>query len=80
MHVLLIVIGALLLLFGGGCGLFIGGAIVLGDDPLQNFQNTWSSLFVLGIVPLFAGIFLMRLGLRIDREKRRASWPPGDGA
>ncbi len=79
MHVLLIVIGVMFLLFGGGCTLIIGGfsltdPVSIGKDP-----TAMSMLVFMGLLPLGIGWLLLRQGLKIDREKRRAKLPPQDG-
>jgi hypothetical protein len=77
MHVLLIVLGLLLLLFGGGCTL-IGLAVAM-DDPQSMFSDVglWLSIWLpLGLAPLVAGYFLFRQGLKIDRRKRAEAKPP----
>ncbi len=80
MHVLLIVIGLLLAVFGGGCVLIMG-VLVAGD--LRSALNDLPTLFgfggLLGLLPLAVGILLIRAGLRIDREKRKATIAPGGG-
>ena len=73
MHVLLIMFGAILALFGGGCTLILGGDVVFGGNPVSALEDVGVLLLVLGLLPLAAGYFMIRSGLRIDREKRRAS-------
>jgi hypothetical protein len=68
MHVLLIVLGLLLILFGGGCTIVFMG---MGGD--SEFFMLW---LVLGLAPLVGGYFLFRHGLRRDREKRKAAAAP----
>ncbi len=86
MHVILIVIGLLLLVFGGGCTLIflIGGVIdpssMMADVPL--LLTMWVPL---GLIPGGLGWLLFRRGLRIDREKRKStvipeSVPPESGS
>ena len=74
MPVLFIVIGLLLMLFGGGCTLIVGG--VLLSDPSM-IMNDIASIFPLylaiGLAPLVGGFFLFRHGLRQDRDRRRAA-------
>lgn len=72
MHMILIIFGALLALFGGGCTLILGGAMLFGGNPLRDFQDMGVFLFLGGLLPLLAGVFMVRAGLRIDREKRKA--------
>ncbi len=74
MHILLIVAGLLLLVFGGGCTLIMGGfAIMDWRSTLNDFASVASLLGGLGLLPLAAGWFLFRHGVRIDREKRKAA-------
>jgi membrane protein implicated in regulation of membrane protease activity len=79
-HVLLIILGLLLLLFGGGCTLIflIGGLMdlksMLADIPL--LLTLWVPL---GLLPLVLGWYLLRAGLRKEREKRQAKPPPPEG-
>ena len=68
MHVLLMVIGVLLILFGGGCTVLFAG---MGGD--SEFFLLWLAL---GLVPLVGGFFLFRHGLQRDRERRKAAVPP----
>jgi len=85
MHVLAIVLGLLLLLFGGGCTLiFLVAAIMdfrsmIADIPL--LLTLWVPL---GVAPMVGGWFLFRHGLRKDRERRAAAGqapgPDGGGA
>jgi hypothetical protein len=73
MHVLAIVLGFILLLFGGGCTLiFLVGAVTdprsfFGDIPL--LLTLWLPL---GLAPLAGGYFLFRYGRRRDEEVRRS--------
>ena len=72
MHVLLIVIGLLLLLFGGGCTLI--GLVVGLQDPSSMFSDMalLASVWLpFGLVPVVGGYFLFRAGVRIDRRKRQ---------
>jgi hypothetical protein len=73
MAILAIIIGILLILFGGGCTLIMGGLII--SDPSGIGSDVGSVLLMLGILPLAAGILLVRWGVRKDRE-RRAARPP----
>lgn len=73
MHVLLIVVGLILAVFGGGCTLIVGGLVI--SDPQSMSSDPFSVLGLgggLGVLPLVIGILLFRWGLRIDREKRKA--------
>lgn len=80
MHVLAIILGLLLLLFGGGCTLiFLVAAVMdfrsmIADIPL--LLTLWVPL---GIAPLVGGWFLFRYGMGKDRERRAAGAPPGPG-
>jgi TRAP-type C4-dicarboxylate transport system permease small subunit len=82
MHVLLIIFGLLLIVFGGGCTLIVGGVTI--SDPSSATSDLATILplwLVLGLLPLAAGIWLFRAGLRIDREKRQsARIPPPAGS
>ena len=79
MHVLLIVVGLLLLLFGGGCTLIIGGFTIADPGTLTTDPSLLGMLLIMGILPLGLGWWLFRWGLRIDRERRRPQAPPQDG-
>lgn len=71
MHVLLIVVGLLLLLFGGGCTLMGLGMMV--QEPQSMFADIallMSIWLPFGLAPLIGGFFLFRQGLKIDRRKR----------
>lgn len=69
MPILFIIIGLLLILFGGGCTIvFIA---VEGD---LEFLWLWLAL---GVAPLVGGFFLIRHGLKRIRE-RRAQLSDGD--
>jgi hypothetical protein len=75
-HVILVVFGALLLLFGGGCVLIMVG--VAASDPRGFFGDlalTLSLLVPLGLLPLAAGYFLVRGGLRMRNRKRGSRTP-----
>ena len=63
------IIGLLLILFGGGCTL-----IFFGMGPDSEFVLLWLGL---GVVPLGGGLLLVRYGLRLRRE-RRAQLSNGD--
>lgn len=80
MHVLLIVIGLILAVFGGGCVLIVGGLVI--SDPQSMTSDPMSIVGLgggLGVLPLAAGLLLFRWGLRIDREKRKAARNGGKG-
>lgn len=73
MHILLIVVGGLLAAFGGGCTLIMFGLGI--SDPSGVFNDVallLEILLPLGILPLVAGLFLIRWGVRIDRQRRAA--------
>ena len=74
MHILVMIFGLLLLVFGGGCTLFVVG---LGlTDPVNFLRDTATILQILlpfGVLPLVVGWLLFRYGLRKDREKRKAT-------
>jgi hypothetical protein len=72
MHILLIIFGALLALFGGGCTLILGGAMLFGGNPIRDFQDMGVFMILMGVLPLVLGYFMLRSGIRIDRAKRRA--------
>ncbi len=72
MHVLLIVIGLLLLLFGGGCTLIGLGLIVWEPQNFARDMETIVSIWLpFGLAPLVGGYFLFRQGLKIDRQRRQ---------
>lgn len=74
MHILLIVIGLLLLLFGGGCTLIIAGfAIADWRATLGDLTGVAGVLGGMGLLPLAAGWYLFRLGVKIDRGKRKTA-------
>lgn len=80
MHVLLIVIGLILAVFGGGCVLIVGGLVV--SDPQSVVNDPMSIVGLgggLGVLPLAAGLLLFRWGLRIDRERPKAARNGGTG-
>ena len=62
MHVLLLVFGLLLVLFGGGCTV-----LFFGMEAPSDFLMLWLGL---GLAPLGGGIFLIRRGIRLRRERR----------
>ena len=74
MHVVAIILGLLLLAFGGGCSL-----LVLGDginaSPSSMLYNTTlmvTVLLLLGILPALLGGLLLRWGLTASRRKAQA--------
>jgi hypothetical protein len=72
MPVLFIIIGLLLILFGGGCTV-----VFIAVDADSEFLLFW---LVLGLAPLVGGFFLFRYGLKRDRERRKAAQtPPASG-
>mgnify|MGYP000926065344 CR=1 FL=1 len=74
MHVLLIVFGLLLLLFGGGCTLITLGYLFGGSaNIVQELMDGWWILVFFCFMPLVVGWLLFRQGLRIDRERRKAA-------
>ncbi len=74
MHVLYIVIGLLLMLFGGGCTVIVGGIFISDPNSILNDIASIFPLYLLvGLAPLAGGFFLFRHGLRIDRQKRQAA-------
>ena len=77
MPILLIIIGLLLMLFGGGCTLFYGGIFI--SDPsaiLDDIGSNLPSFLLIGLAPLIGGFFLFRHGLRLNRERRTAAQTP----
>jgi hypothetical protein len=74
MHVIAIIFGLLLLVFGGGCTLFIVGGGLLSDGAalVADLPLLATILVPFGIVPAIGGWFLFRWGLKVDRAKRRA--------
>jgi integral membrane sensor domain MASE1 len=72
MHVLLIVIGLLLALFGGGCVAFV--AVLAIADTRSFISSLWETMplvSMFGLLPLAAGLVLFRFGMKIDRDKRK---------
>jgi Flp pilus assembly protein TadB len=69
MPILLIILGLLLILFGGGCTV-----IFIGVGAETDFLWLWLGL---GVAPLVGGLLLVRYGLRLRRE-RRAQLTDGD--
>ena len=74
MHIIVMIAGLLLLLFGGGCTLFVVG---LGVFDFRNFINDLPNvlpiLLPFGILPLVVGWLMFRWGLNRDRAKRKAA-------
>lgn len=62
MPILLMILGLLLVLFGGGCTLIFFG---MGLD--SEFLLLWLAL---GAAPLAGGFLLVRYGLRLRRERQ----------
>jgi hypothetical protein len=80
MHVLLIVVGLLLLLFGGGCTLISVVYLFSSANVAKDLADAWFIPVFLGLLPLAIGWWLFRYGLRVDRQKRRSQAvpPPGE--
>jgi hypothetical protein len=80
MPVLFIVVGLLLMLFGGGCALLAGGIFISDPKILLNDLSSLVPLYLgVAIAPLVGGFFLFRHGLRLDRERRRSGQAKTDG-
>jgi threonine/homoserine/homoserine lactone efflux protein len=62
MHILLIILGALLALFGGACTLLVAG--LSGGDTI-----------LMGLLPLGAGLLLIWAGIEMGRAKRKNAKP-----
>jgi hypothetical protein len=62
MHILVIILGALLVLFGGACTIIF--ASVSGAESIG-----------LGLLPLIAGVLLIWAGIAMSRAKRKNSKP-----
>jgi hypothetical protein len=69
MPIFLMILGLLLILFGGGCT-----TIFFGVGPDAEFLWLWLGL---GVAPLVGGLLLVRYGLRLRRD-RRAQLTDGD--
>jgi hypothetical protein len=69
MPILLMILGLLLILFGGGCTM-----IFFGVGAETDFLWLWLGL---GAAPLVGGFLLVRYGLRLRRE-RQVQRPYGD--
>lgn len=74
MHVVAIIIGLLLLVFGGGCTLLIVGSGLISDPAalIADIPLLASILVPFGILPAIGGWFLFRWGLKVDRARRKA--------
>lgn len=74
MRVLVMIAGLLLVLFGGGCTLFVAG---IGLLDFRNFITDLPSvlqiLLPFGILPLAVGWLLFRWGLRGSRARSGAA-------
>lgn len=71
MHIILFIIGGLLALFGGGCLLMVGAFLV--NDPkffANDFGFALGIVLVLGVLPIVAGLLVIRWAKRIDLRKR----------
>lgn len=75
MHVVAIIVGLLLLAFGGGCSL-----LVLGDglnaSPSSMFYDGSLMIAVLlfmGLLPIVLGGLLLRWGLSAGRRRRQSA-------
>lgn len=44
----------------------------MAENPIRDFQDMGLFMGLLGVLPLAAGYFMLRAGLRIDRAKRKA--------
>ncbi len=74
MPVLFIVLGLLLMLFGGGCTLIAGGVLFSDPGMIMNDLASIVPLYLaIGLAPLVGGFFLFRHGLRRDRERRQVA-------
>jgi threonine/homoserine/homoserine lactone efflux protein len=62
MHILLIILGALLALFGGACTLLVAG--LSGGNSI-----------LMGLLPLGAGLLLIWAGIEMGRAKRKNAKP-----
>jgi hypothetical protein len=71
MHVLLIIIGALLVLFGGGCGVIMIASELQNDAFFNGPADAVVPLFVFGFAPLFFGALLIHAGVKRARAKRQ---------
>lgn len=77
MWVVLLIFALLLILFGGGCTLIIGGIGVADPSSILNDMATMMSIWLpLGLLPLVGGIFLFRFALKLKRQKEAERNPP----
>ncbi len=77
MYILLIIFGVLLVLFGGGCTLILGGLMVSDPGSFTSDLMLLLSIWLpLGLAPLALGIGLFKRGRKMDRERRAAATPP----
>ena len=83
MYIFAIAVGLLLVLFGGGCTLIMGGLVISDPGSVMNDLGMVLSIVLpLGLLPLGVGILLIRWGVKKDRERRSARQkpPPGPGS
>ena len=78
MPFILIILGLLLMLFGGGCTIvfaFVGIPFSISEGA--GAWNEFIPLWLLGgVAPLIGGFFLFRHGQKIDRERRQRGMAP----
>ena len=65
MSILYVIIGVLLMVFGGGWTI-----LYLGFEIYEAYVEFFPHWLVLGLAPVAGGYFLMRYGLTLGREKR----------
>lgn len=65
MYILYVILGVLLMGFGGGWTI-----LYLGFEIYEAYIEFFPHWLVLGLAPLAGGYFLMRHGLRLGRENR----------
>jgi hypothetical protein len=71
MHIILIIFGVLLLLFGGGCTLIVLGLIASEPNRIGSSLELMVPYWIpLGLLPLIIGWLLFRWGLKSRRAKR----------
>jgi hypothetical protein len=81
MHVLLIILGLLLLLFGGGCTvIFVGLGLQDPSSMLGDMALLLQLWLPLGLAPLIGGFFLFRHGLKLKRERSKTRMQPPNPA